>query len=86
MVAKQVPNWEKSVAANLEPPALAAAGNDKLTTFSNLRLLLGALGATSPSLGCRLELVLHLAALASYGEARLGLAFKVMYFFPDGCH
>ena len=60
------------MAANLEPPALAASANDQLTTFLHLRLLLGALGATSPSLGCRLELVLHLAALAFKSEAGLG--------------
>ena len=74
------------MASNLEPPALAALDLDKLTTFLHLRLLFGALGATSPSLGCRLELVLHLAALASNGEAGLGLAVSVMSFFPHGCH
>ena len=74
------------MATNLEPPALAASANDKLTTFLHLRLLLGALGATSLSLGCLLELVLHLAALASNCEAGLGLAVPDMSFFPDGCH
>ena len=49
-------------------------------------MLLGALGPASLSLGCRLELVVHLAALNFNGEAGLGLASPVVSFIPGACH
>ena len=49
-------------------------------------MLFGDLGPASPSLRIRLEFLLHRAALIFNGEAGLGLAGPVVYFFPDGCH
>ena len=49
-------------------------------------MLNSALRPASLSLGGRLELVLHLAALGFNGEAGIILAGPLVSFFPGGCH
>ena len=74
------------MAVNLEPSATVAGKFAFMASIRHLHSLFNALGSASPSLWGRLELVLHLAALAFKGEAGLGLAVPVVSFFPDGCH